>query len=232
MVSAIVVAAGKGIRMRADTKKQYLHMGGDPIIVKTLRTFGECSFIDCICLVAPGEDKNYCRTLVRRVPEILEKCSVISGGETRQASVYNGLVALEKRASGSDPVLIHDGVRPLVTREHIKACLSSVLKNGTGVLAVPAHDTLKQAAENSNIIEATLTRRHVWLAQTPQAFTYALIRNAHERAREDGFSGTDDAMLVERLSHPVHIVPGSKTNLKITTPEDLALAEALVAVSS
>jgi 2-C-methyl-D-erythritol 4-phosphate cytidylyltransferase len=216
--------------MNADIKKQYLHLGEDPIIIRTLRVFSGCSFIDTLCLMAPPQDKAYCMDLLLRYPEIHEKCRVLPGGETRQASVYNGLIAIEKEVSESDPVLIHDGVRPLVTREQIEACVSSVEKNGACILAVPAQDTLKQVKDGS-IIESTLARRNVWLAQTPQAFKYGLIRHAHECARKDGVTGTDDAMLVERISHPVHVVPGSKSNLKVTTPDDLILAKALASVS-
>jgi len=230
VVSAIIVAAGKGIRMNAGTKKQYLYLGGVPIVVCTLRVFGSCPFIASLCLVVPPSDEAFCRDLVERYPEIHSKCRVIPGGETRQASVYNGLVALENDVSESDPVIIHDGVRPLVKREQIEACVTSAEKNGACILALPAQDTLKQVKNGSDIIDGTLMRRHVWLAQTPQVFNYSLIRSAHERAMEDGFTGTDDASLVERMPHPVHVVPGSGTNLKITTPEDLSLAEALVAL--
>lgn len=217
--------------MNADTKKQYLHIGEEPIIIRTLRVFSGCPFIDTLCLMAPSQDRAYCMDLLLRHPEIDAKCRVLSGGETRQDSVYNGLLALEKELSESDPVLIHDGVRPLVNREQIEACVSSAEKNGACILAVPAQDTLKQVKDDSDIIDATLARRNVWLAQTPQAFKYGLIRRAHECARRDGITGTDDAMLVERISHPVHVVPGSKTNLKVTTPDDLILAKALASVS-
>jgi 2-C-methyl-D-erythritol 4-phosphate cytidylyltransferase len=230
VVSAIIVAAGKGVRMNADTKKQYLHFGKDPIVVCTLRVFSDCPSIDTLCLVVPPSDEAYCRDLLLQYPEIDDRCRVVSGGETRQDSVYNGLLAIEDEIAENEPVVIHDGVRPLVTREQIEACVSTAKKKGACILAVPAQDTLKQVKSDSNIIDATLDRHHVWLAQTPQVFTYALIRGAHERAREDGVTGTDDAMLVERISHPVYVVPGSKTNLKITTPDDLALAEALATI--
>jgi 2-C-methyl-D-erythritol 4-phosphate cytidylyltransferase len=232
LVSAIIVAAGKGVRMNADTKKQYLHLGGEPIVIRTLRVFAACPFIGRLYLMAPPNDQAYCRDLILKYPEIHSKCRVVSGGKSRQASVYNGLLAMEKEVSENDPVLIHDGVRPLVTREQIEACVSSAAKNGACILAVPAQDTLKQVKDGSDIITATLARRHVWLAQTPQAFKYDLIRRAHESAMADGVTGTDDAMLVERISHPVHVVPGSKTNLKVTTPDDLILAEAIAAVLS
>jgi 2-C-methyl-D-erythritol 4-phosphate cytidylyltransferase len=153
---------------------------------------------------------------------------VIAGGKTRQESVYNGLIAMEEEISAGDMVAIHDGVRPLVTRKQIEACVTSARKNGACILALPAQDTLKEVKNDSDIITATPPRQNIWFAQTPQVFTYPLIRDAHERALKDGFEATDDAMLVERTSFAVRVVPGSKTNLKITTPEDLALAEAIL----
>ena len=228
MVSAIIVAAGKGVRMNASTKKQYLHLGKDPIVVHTIRVFSRCPLIDAIYLAVPSADAAYCRELIRRNADIRTVCRVISGGETRQASVYNGLLAMEKDVSQTDLVAIHDGVRPLVTQQQIEVCVASAEKNGACILGVPAQDTLKQIEDNSDIIGSTLARKDIWCAQTPQVFRYDLIRDAHERAREDGVAGTDDAMLVERLSFPVRVVPGSRTNLKITTPEDLLLAKSLM----
>jgi 2-C-methyl-D-erythritol 4-phosphate cytidylyltransferase len=154
---------------------------------------------------------------------------VVAGGTTRQASVYQGLIAMEKKMSSTDLVVIHDGVRPLVTVKQIESCVGSAEKYGASIMAVPAHETLKQAGRDPDVIEGTLTRKDVFLAQTPQVFKYDLIRDAHERALKDGFTGTDDAMLVERMAYPVRVVPGSRTNLKITTPDDLVLAKALIA---
>lgn len=230
MVSAIIVAAGKGLRMKAGEKKQYLHIGGEPILVRTVRILSGCQFIDTIYLAVPSSDEAFCRELIQEKPDIQSDCRVIAGGNTRQESVFNGLLAMEKETSRDDLVLIHDGVRPLVTRGQIDACVTSARKNGACILALPAQETLKQVETSSDIITGTLARRDVWLAQTPQVFTYALIREAHEQALKDGFEATDDAMLVERMNFPVRVVPGSRTNLKITTPEDLVLAEALISV--
>jgi 2-C-methyl-D-erythritol 4-phosphate cytidylyltransferase len=230
VIPAIIVAAGKGVRMNADTKKQYLQLGGNPIIIRTLRIFSDCPSVGIVCLVVPPSDDAYCRELVHKYPAIRAKCRVVHGGETRQASVYQGLRVLEKEVAAGDPVIIHDGVRPLVTVEQIESCVASAEENGACILALPAQDTLKKVEGASGIITGTLKRQNVWLAQTPQVFRYALIRDAHELALKDGFTGTDDAMLVERMPHPVHVVPGSRTNLKVTTPDDLALAQALVSV--
>ena len=227
MVSAIIVAAGKGVRMNAPTKKQYLHLGEDLIVVRTIRVFSSNHLIKRIYLMVPPEDETYCRELIQQNDEIRNGCHVITGGKTRQESVYNGLLAMENEISQTDLVAIHDGVRPLVTQKQIESCVASAEKNGACILGVPVNDTLKQVEGDSDVITGTLTRKNIWLAQTPQVFKYALIRDAHERAKKDGFTGTDDAMLVERMSFPVRVVPGSRTNLKITTPEDLVLAKAL-----
>ena len=231
MVSAIIVAAGKGVRMNADQKKQYLHLGGSPILVRTLRVFSDCRFIDTVYLAVPSTDESYCRKLIRQTPGIRADCHVIAGGKTRQESVYQGLIAMENKTVENDLVAIHDGVRPLVTREKIQACIASAEKNGACTLALPVNDTLKQVEAPSDTITETLTRRDIWIAQTPQVFAYSLIREAHERALREGFEATDDAMLVERIPHPVRVVQGSKINLKITTPEDLELAKALISLS-
>ena len=228
MISAIIVAAGKGVRMNADNKKQYLQLGGEPVVIRTLRVFCDCGLIDAIYLVVPPSDGTYCRELIHQYPGLRADCRVIEGGETRQESVYEGLLAMERETTEKDLVVIHDGVRPLVPLEGIEACVESAQKNGACILALPAQDTLKQVETSSDIITGTLMRRDIWLAQTPQVFNYALIRNAHERALNEDVNGTDDAMLVERISFPVRVVPGSKINLKITTPEDLVIAEALI----
>ena len=149
------------------------------------------------------------------------RVSLVVGGSERQASVYNGLAAVDPQ---TEYVAIHDGVRPLIQPEMITACLEGARQTGACILGVPLTDTLKQI-NAEGLIETTLSRHAMWRAQTPQAFAYDLIRDAHERARQEGVEGTDDAELLERTGHPVKVVQGSAFNLKITTPEDLKLAE-------
>ena len=231
MVFAIIVAAGKGVRMNASTRKQYFILGHEPIFIRTVRRFSTCSAIDAIFLAVPHADVVYCRQLVKQNPEIKKSCCVISGGDSRQASVYRGLLAVESsRTRTLDMVVIHDGVRPFVTSNQIESCVNEARKTGACILAVPAQDTMKQVETDTGIIAGTLARNNIWLAQTPQVFQYEIIRDAHEQALRDAITGTDDAMLVERLGTPVSVVPGSRRNIKITTPDDLIMAKAFLEI--
>ena len=150
--------------------------------------------------------------------------TLIPGGDRRQTSVYNGL---QQIGSNCRIVVIHDGVRPFVRPDEINACIDGALEFGACILAVPAHDTLKRVNRSGRIVN-TVARDTIWLAQTPQAFRHDLIQKAHRRARVEGFEGTDDASLVERLDETVVIHPGSRRNLKITDEEDLIIARALL----
>jgi 2-C-methyl-D-erythritol 4-phosphate cytidylyltransferase len=153
---------------------------------------------------------------------------VLPGGEERQESVWRGLTAIRGRA---DWVIIHDGARPFVSPDLIERTLSEARRSNAAVAALPAHETLKEISQGREVMR-TLDRRQVWMIQTPQVFEFHLILNAHEQARKDGFLGTDDASLVERLGIPVRVVEGSRFNFKITTPEDIILGEALLKCSS
>ncbi len=226
--TAIIVAAGKGVRMNLSLRKQYLTLSHVPIIVRTVQLFTACPSIDAIFLVVPPTDTDYCKELLSRSQDIEKECHVVSGGDSRQASVYQGLLAVEKTSGTSGIVAIHDGVRPLVKPHRIESCIAIAATNGACILAIPAQDTLKQIKLGTTIIADTLPRQEVWFAQTPQVFQYDIIRNAHELALKNHVSGTDDAMLVERMGIPVSVVPGSRHNIKITTREDLSLAEALL----
>jgi 2-C-methyl-D-erythritol 4-phosphate cytidylyltransferase len=183
-------------------------------------------------MVVPKPDKVFCEELLTRSPDLLKTCHVISGGDSRQESVYQGLLAVEKAGLAGGIVVIHDGVRPFVKPEQIQSCIVIAGTTGACILAVPAQDTLKQVEKESTVISGTLPRDTIWFAQTPQAFRYEIIRTAHERALRDRISGTDDAMLVERMGIPVRMIPGSRQNIKITTPEDLALAEAILVLET
>ncbi len=220
----VIVAGGQGLRMNHALKKQYIPLNQRPILFHTLRSFCKYRGIHGICLVVPQEDMDFCRQNI--VSSFADSHIVITaGGKERQHSVYNGLY--EINADKDDLVLIHDGVRPFVSSELISACIDGALKNGTCIPAIPAFDTLKQT-DDSGYIKKTLDRKRIWLAQTPQAFKYGIIKTAHDIAYRDGFIGTDDASLLERLNIPVKIIAGSRLNIKITDPEDLALAEAIL----
>jgi 2-C-methyl-D-erythritol 4-phosphate cytidylyltransferase len=221
MVYAVIVAAGKGVRMNCTTPKQYLELEGTPLLSVTLKAFDGCSLIDEIILVVPPGDIAFCIEKIINPAGMKKKVTPVAGGLKRQDSVYNGLMAVNEKKSS---VVIHDGVRPFVTLSNIEECIREAVLHEACILGMPASDTVK-LADGSGYIEKTLERDSVWLAQTPQAFEYSLIKKAHDRAREEGFEGTDDASLVERLGEKVKIIRGSANNIKITTPEDLDAAK-------
>lgn len=217
---AIIPAAGSGSRMQADVNKQYLLLAGRPILVHTLALFAAHPRIDRICIVVPAEEIDYCRAeIVERYG--LEKVgAIIAGGPTRQDSVGNGLLGCG--AAIDDLVVIHDGARPLLCAAELDALLDAAAASGAATLGVPVKDTIKEVRDG--IVVATPERSTLWQVQTPQAFRYWLLLAAHSQAHADQFIGTDDTVLVERLQHPVAMVAGSYSNIKITTPEDLAIA--------
>jgi 2-C-methyl-D-erythritol 4-phosphate cytidylyltransferase len=232
---AVIVSAGKGLRFmegkskRVGTtvvptpdhgKKQFYFLGGKPILAHTLDKFETCSVIRSVRLVVGQEDMDYC------LKEIVEKygfqkvSKIVPGGKRRQDSAKNGIDALPKDA---DIVAIHDGVRPLVTQTMIEDSIQSAARYGAVVFATPVKETIKMSKPDGTVLK-TLDRESLWQIQTPQTFQVDVIREAHSRAMEDGFVGTDDASLVERMGGKVHILPGSYTNIKITTLEDLWVA--------
>jgi len=224
-IAAIIVAAGKGLRMNKDVPKQYLALEGRPILGHTLLVFDTCNRIDEVFVVIPAEDFDFCRQNVITPLNLQKRIRLVSGGDRRQDSVYNGLKALDQK---TDLVVIHDGVRPFVKSGELEACIDGAIQFGACILGIPASDTLKRV-DGAGIIGETLARDNIWLVQTPQAFKYDLILKAHKAARRDGVSGTDDAFLAERLGIEVRIITGNKDNIKITTREDLAVAQALLA---
>jgi 2-C-methyl-D-erythritol 4-phosphate cytidylyltransferase len=224
MVYAIIVAAGKGIRMSDTVRKQYIALDGIPMLSRTLGVFNHCDLIDRIILAVPEDDIDFCRNKVMPAVNLTKEVALVIGGARRQDSVYNGLKAIE---IDDGIVLIHDGVRPFVNPEDLVVCVTGAREHGACILGIPAFDTVKQVNAKNEIIE-TQKRETLWLAQTPQAFQLKLIKRAHEMAKQEGFRGTDDASLVERLGEVVKIMPGSRRNIKITNPEDLKLARAIL----
>ena len=223
MVSAIILAAGKGSRMKGKMRKQYLDLSGQPVLVHSIVAFDSCSLVEEIFLVIPKKDVEYCQKKILSLLDLKNHINLVHGGAKRQDSVYNGLQAINKN---TDTVVIHDGVRPFIKTEDLKRCILGSKKFGACILGTPASDTLK-SVDKSDIIETTLSRDNIWLVQTPQAFQYDLILKAHETARRDGYVGTDDASLVERLGEDVKIISGSRFNIKITKKEDLAIAKVM-----
>lgn len=224
--AAIIVGAGKGLRMNSTIPKQYLRLNNLPVIVYSLKAFVACDKINEIYLVVSEAEAEFCQETILSSLDIAKPVNVVIGGKRRQDSVYNGLLAMEGHG---DIVAIHDGVRPFVQPSQIDECITKAEAFGACMLGMPVGDTLKRVG-SSNIIERTVLRDNMWQAQTPQAFKYQLIRAAHEKATEEGFAGTDDASLVERYGGQVRILKGSATNIKITHPEDLAVAEALLSL--
>ena len=227
IVSAIIVAGGKGERFSRSERKQYIRLGARSILGHTLNTYASIEEIDEIVVVAPADDVRYIGELIPAELGQLTLCkplSVVAGGVRRQDSVLAGLQALDAR---SRIVLIHDAVRPFVDPSHIKQVIESVIEHGGAVLAVPVKDTLKRC--DDGFIVQTAERAGIFAAQTPQAFDTDKIRRAHEIAAENGLTVTDDAALFEELGYDVAIVEGSYLNIKITTQEDLVLARAILA---
>ena len=228
MVYAIIVAAGKGIRMSDSVRKQYIAFDGMTMLSRTLGVFNNCDLIDRIIVAVPEDDIDFCRNEIIPAANMGKDPFLVIGGSRRQDSVYNSLKTIE---TDDGVVLIHDGVRPFVNPEHLVACIKGAQKHGACILGIPAFDTVKHVNAKNEIIQ-TQQRDTLWLAQTPQAFQLQLIKKAHEIAKKEGFMGTDDASLVERLGGVVKIIPGSRSNIKITNQEDLKLAQALLQISA
>ena len=222
--SAIIVAAGRGSRMNMDMNKQYIDIAGKPILARTLQVFNDCSLIDEIILVVNENDIFYCKQNIIDFYEFYKVKIIVAGGDERQKSVFKGLMEVSSR---TDIVLIHDGARPFVSEESIINSITSAEEFGGSVVAVPVKDTIKMA-DSQGIISQTIDRNILWSVQTPQTFKYSLIINAHNKALEDNFSGTDDSILLERLGYKLKLVMGGYDNIKITTKEDLLIAEAIV----
>lgn len=226
MVSAIIAAAGKGLRMQNTLRKQYLEIAGLPILCHTLRAIDTCGSVNEIILVVPEEEINYSRyNIISRI-KLSKKINLIAGGAERRDSVYNGILAVKDVNS---LVLIHDGVRPFIRPEQIDACISAAKDSGASIVGVPVYDTIKNVT-NSGIVNKTLPREKIWLAQTPQVFKYSIIKDALDNAIKSNYSGTDDAFFVENMGKSVKMVKGSKLNIKITTKEDLHLAQAIAGI--
>jgi len=221
---AIIPAGGSGKRMDSRFPKQYLPVGDIPLLVHTLKIFQLSLLIDDILLVVPEEDIHKVGSLIVERYSLSKVSQILAGGNKRQDSVKNGLDVI---GDDCDIVLIHDGVRPFISGELIRLAVQEAAKHGAVAVGVPVKDTVKRVDQDGWILE-TLNRQMLWLTQTPQAFRRLIIQEAYQRAYQDHFYGTDDASLVERMGHPVRMIPATYENIKITTPEDLLLAELLI----
>lgn len=216
---AIILAGGSGSRMGAGCNKVLLDVCGEKVITRAVKAFA--GLVDGIVLVSREEDQAALLTATQGLNVPLH---TVCGGDTRQASVWNGLCALPPDCTH---VLIHDGARCLVDADTIRRCKQSAEKRGTGVAAIPAVDTIKQVDAGEDVL-ATPDRSQLRIVQTPQAFQVELIRRAHLAAQAEGFLGTDDASLVEHMGQSVHLTLGDRRNIKLTTPEDMKMAEAFL----
>ena len=224
MRAALLMAAGRGERMGAERPKCFLPLAGRPLFLHALATFARVEPVPRLVLVVPPGWEAEAERLCTMVP-LAHPPLIVPGGEERAESVRAGLEALA--ADPPELVAIHDAARPLVTRALIEQTFAAAHQAGAALAATPLTDTLKRAGEDLLVVD-TPSRAGLWRAQTPQTFRYDLIRAAHRHAQEHGLPATDDAMLVEALGHPVRLCPSSAYNVKITTPEDLAVAERLL----
>jgi 2-C-methyl-D-erythritol 4-phosphate cytidylyltransferase len=220
-VTAIIVAAGLGKRMGEATPKQFIHLLGKPLLAHTLIPFTSVQDIKQIIVLVPKDWQEYCQETVIEKYGFIKVSKLIQGGQERQDSVYLGLQHVD---TDVDVVLIHDGVRPLISKSLIEDSVKTAGVSGAAVVAIPSSDTLKEVS-SEGLIKGTLSREGLWLAQTPQAFQKKILLEAYETASKDHFYSTDDAALVERIGYPIKVIRGSSTNIKITTPEDLRYAE-------
>jgi 2-C-methyl-D-erythritol 4-phosphate cytidylyltransferase len=224
-IAAIVPAAGLGTRMGTDQPKQFLELDGIPLILFTLRRLAACAAITEFVIASRTEDVASLQDKVAQAG-LGRPAQVIHGGDSRQQSVANALAHVDPAA---EIVLVHDAVRPFVTPKQVARVIAEARSRGAAILGIPAIDTVKEVKraclpEDVALISATIPRERIVLAQTPQAFSGALLREAFHKAEQDGVTASDEAALVERLGHDVYVVLGSERNLKITRPSDMELA--------
>ena len=253
-VMGIIPAAGLGLRMRSDEEKPFIAIGGRSILAHTLSVFEACPAVEGYVLVVEPSRVASCRALLAGPSRLAEPenrdpggqggsggpgdpgvpggassdafpklAEVVAGGSTRQESVYRGLMALDEDTAS---VLIHDAARPCVEQGALEASVQGGARHGAVISATPSTDTMKIIRDG--VVEATADRSSLWRAQTPQTFAYGILRTAHERAREEGYVGTDDAELVERAGYVVRVLEGAPDNIKVTTAEDLEIAERIL----
>lgn len=223
-VNAIVLAAGSGKRMGSEKPKQYMNLCGKPLMVYALERFAESSVSGIVLVVAPGE-VEYCQNEIVKKYGIKKVIAIVEGGSERYDSVYRGL-----QAAASEYVLVHDAARAFVSAEVIERAIEGAVKYQACVMGVPVKDTIK-IADADGFVSKTPKRSTVWAIQTPQSFSYPLLRKAYEKMicakLEEGI--TDDAMVVERmLNAPVRILMGDYNNIKITTPDDMLMGEKIL----
>jgi 2-C-methyl-D-erythritol 4-phosphate cytidylyltransferase len=211
--------------MGGSLRKQFRPLGGLPLLVHSLRVFESSPVIEKVVLAVPEADLGYCRTHIVESHGFKKVTQIVAGGQERQDSVRRALAAADERIG---LVVIHDAVRPFVTEVMIRQVVEAARDTGAAIVALPMRDTVKQVGSD-RLIERTIDRKPLWLAQTPQAFRRDWLIEAHRQAEAEGLAATDDAYLVEWMGHSVRVVEGSGENIKVTRPEDLVIGEAILA---
>lgn len=223
--TAIVLAAGSGARLGGDVPKAYQSLNGRPIVLRTLDKMFAARCVDSVILVVAGNALGHCRNLLQSDDTLRDRRWTLQvGGATRQQSARRGLDCV---AVDCQMVVLHDAARPFISPALVDRCIETAAEKGAVVVGLPVRDTIKEVSSD-RWIRATPDRNSLWEIQTPQVFQRDLILRAHERAECDGAVATDDAMLVERIGVPVYVLEGERTNIKITVPEDLWLAELMI----
>lgn len=223
MNSVVIVSAGKGSRMKADINKQFLKIGDKEVIAHTIDKFYNNKNIGEIIIVVREDEKEFFQeNIINKYG--YKNIKIAFGGKERQDSVYNGLKEADEKC---EIVLIHDGARPFVTNEIIDKSIEGAKEYKSTIVGVPVKDTIKIVDENKDVCD-TPNRSRLWAIQTPQVFDYSLIVKAHEKAKNNKYYGTDDSMLMEYLGYDVKVIEGSYDNIKITTPEDLKIAQEIL----
>ncbi|MEH7117739.1 2-C-methyl-D-erythritol 4-phosphate cytidylyltransferase [Neobacillus vireti] len=217
----IIPAAGLGKRMRAGKNKLLLELKEVPVLIHTLRVFEEDEACRKIILAINPQDEKEIKKLLNKY-QITKVNDLVAGGQERQHSIHNGL----KTVHGDGIILVHDAARPFIRKDHIHRLTEKAEETGAAIIGVPAKDTMKKVT--NGVVMETVERSSLWVVQTPQAFRISILKEAYEKAARDQFVGTDDASLVERLDAEVSIVEGDYDNIKLTTPEDLYFAEAII----
>jgi len=214
--------------MGGSVPKQFLSLGGEPLIVHSLRILQAADTVDEIILAVPKSDLDYCINELVKQHGFSKVTRVLAGGVERQDSVRR---ALEQVTEETEILLVHDAVRPFLTGQMVSDVIAKADKHGAAIIALPMRDTVKQVGSDQ-VIQRTVDRHPLWLAQTPQAFRRQWLQEAHRKAHAEGIHATDDAYLVEWLGHSVMVVEGSGENIKVTRPEDIVIGEAILASRS
>ncbi len=217
----VLAAAGQGKRMGVGMNKQFIPLNNKPILMHTLEKFYSKSWIDEIVIVAHPDEMEQMKQMIQAL-NMKRRIEIVPGGNERQESIYNGLSYIH-----SEFIMVHDGARPFIDSTMLDRLYESLQHLDAVVVGVPVKDTIK-VIDNMNQIRHTPDRKSLWAVQTPQAFRLSVLKEAYQKAKENNFFGTDDASLVERLGIHVTIIEGSYRNIKITTPDDLILAQAII----